>query len=166
MQLQHSQKRYWYWHVCNTIKKQWRWKQWQLQFCYWWCKTGNLYNSFNNKLKQKFHNKYNNDGYELRESIEFYFQQRFSIIIELSSGQFSPAQGPSFFSEDPVFIKNFELCNGVLIENIHIRDFDTDDMQLNGWKNVEMNSIEIGPSRKEEWLLVCTINGIESKRFN
>ena len=53
-------------------------------------------------------------GYELKQSIEFYFQQRFFTIIELSSGQFLPGQGPGFFGEDPVFISNFELRNGIL----------------------------------------------------
>ena len=69
-------------------------------------RTGNLYNCQNNKL--------NNDGYELRESIEFYFQQRFSTIIELSSGQFLPGPGPSFFSEDQYSLK---ILNNQLIQH-------------------------------------------------
>ena len=109
-------------------------------------------------------------GYELKQSIEFYFQQRFFTHIELSSGQFLPGQGPGFFGADPVFINNFELRNGILgrsshfgihgnypngfvLKDIHIRHFGTHGIQLNGWENVEMDNIEIGPSSKEEWLL-------------
>ena len=89
------------------------------------------------------------NGFELKQSIEFYFQQRFFTIIELSSSQFLPGQGPGFFGEDPKFINNVVIRDGILglsshfgihgnyatnigIYNIHVQNFGTNGMQLNG----------------------------------
>ena len=110
------------------------------------------------------------DVYELKQSIEFYFQPSFFTDIGLSSGQFLPGQEPGFFGADAVVVNKFELHNGILggssqlglhgnypnefvLKDIHIRHFGTHGLQLNGWENVEIDNIENGLSSKEEWLL-------------
>ena len=54
------------------------------------------------------------NGKTLSQSIEFYYQQRWFSLIELSSQPFLASQGPGFFGPSPVFSTNVEIFNGRL----------------------------------------------------
>ena len=109
------------------------------------------------------------NSHKLEMSIEFYYQQRWFAIIELGSQQFLPGQGPAFFGPDPVVVNNIEIRNGILgrtshfaihgnfptsikFEDLKIEGFVTHGLQLNGWENLEMNNIDVGPSSEIEYL--------------
>ena len=95
--------------------------------------------------------------------------QRWFALIELSNAQFLPGQGPSFFGAYAVNVKEITIKDGtvgrcshfaihgndaknVLIENVHIRDFFTHGMQLNGWDGLIMKNVEIGLNSELEYI--------------
>ena len=107
--------------------------------------------------------------FEMKQSVKFYFQQRFFTIIELSNQIFKPNVGPATFGASMIGVSNVDIKNGVLglsshmgihgnyvtnlkVENVHIKDFVTHGVLLNGWENVEMNNIEVGPSSTIDYL--------------
>ena len=102
-------------------------------------------------------------GHEIRMDQSFYYQQPYFSIIELESQPFLPQQGPGFFGSDPIFANNVVIKNGVLglsshhaihgnwnneviIEDIHVRDFQTHGIQLNGFDGLTVRNVEVGPT--------------------
>ena len=109
------------------------------------------------------------NGHELKQSLEFYYSQRFFAIIEFGNQMFLPGQGFAYFGSDSINIDYVTIKNGVLglsshfgihgnyaqhitIEDVHIKDFVTHGMQLNGWSDLLMSDCEIGPSSTIEYL--------------
>eukprot|EP01083_Nonionella_stella_P001022 2945_1 len=103
------------------------------------------------------------NGFELRMSRMFYYQQPWFSAIELASQTFLPQQGPGFFGADPQFASNVVIKNGVIglashagihgnyntgvvIDGIHVKQFLTHGMQFNGFNDFEIKNVEIGPS--------------------
>jgi len=112
----------------------------------------------------------NLNGHTLQQSEPYYHQQRWFSIIELANQPFMPGQGPGFFGGDPVMadgatIKDGTLgltshhaihgnrCKNIVIENVIIKDFETHGIQINGFENVEIRNVEIGPSSQKAYLL-------------
>eukprot|EP01084_Bolivina_argentea_P301903 520992_1 len=109
------------------------------------------------------------NGYELKMSNKFYYIQPFFSIIELASQSFLPQQGPGFFGSDPVFATDVIIKNGILglsshhgihgnynkniqIIDVHVQHFQTHGIQFNGYENILMENIEIGPSTNIAYL--------------
>eukprot|EP01084_Bolivina_argentea_P008603 16099_1 len=109
------------------------------------------------------------NGHVLKMSEKFYFSQPFFSIIELASQPFLPQEGPGFFGSDPVFASNVVIKNGILgltshhgvhgnynrditISNVVIRDFQTHGIQFNGYNNVILEDLDIGPSTSIAYL--------------
>merc|ERR1719334_2894235 len=99
----------------------------------------------------------------------FYYQQPYFSIIELESQPFLPQQGPGFFGSDPLFPASVEIRNGVLglsshhaihgnwnddilIEDLHVKDFQTHGIQLNGFDGLTVRNCEIGPTTEIAYL--------------
>merc|ERR1719295_1136598 len=98
-----------------------------------------------------------------------YYQQRFFSVISLKSVAFPLNQGPGFFGMEPVFANNVVIKDGVIglsshhgihghynkdvvIENVHIKDFETHGIQMSYFENLKMQNVEIGPSSKVAYL--------------
>ena len=96
-------------------------------------------------------------------SKELFYQQGFFSLIELGSQPFLPMHGPGNFGSNPVWAENVVIKNGILyrtshhgihgnnnknikIENINVKGFVTHGIQLNGFENIELTDIDIGPS--------------------
>ena len=103
------------------------------------------------------------NGYTMSFSEEFYLQQRFAAIIEIANKPFIPPQGPADFGSDFINVNNIEICNGnlglsshhgihsngasnVTIQNLTIFDFEVGAIQLNGFHEVRLIDLQIGPS--------------------
>ena len=78
-------------------------------------------------------------------------------------------QGPGFFGPDAVNVAYCTIRDGTLgltshfavhgnfpknfeLSNVHIKDFVTHGMQLNGWKDLKIENVEIGPSSTVDFL--------------
>ena len=102
-------------------------------------------------------------GNEMVFGFEFYLQQRFAAIIEIANQPFLPEQGPADWGSDFVLVDNVVIRNGtlgltshhgihsngatnVVIEDLVIRDFEVCGVQLNGFENVTLQNLDIGPS--------------------
>ena len=109
------------------------------------------------------------NGFTLKMDEKFYYSQPFFSIIELSSQPFLPQQGPGFFGSDPKFATNVVIKDGILglsshhgihgnynenikIENVKIRNFQTHGIQLNGYNDIILENLEIGPSTNIAYL--------------
>jgi len=109
------------------------------------------------------------NSFTLKMSHLYYFHQRWFSIIELASQYFLPGQGPGFMGYDPKFASKVVIRNGVLgltshfgihgnfnddlqILNIKVQDFETHGIQLNGWSNLVMSNVDIGPSSSKAYL--------------
>ena len=109
------------------------------------------------------------NGNTIKQSFEFYYQQRWFSLIELGNQPFLPAQGPGFFGANPVFANNVEIKNGKLgltshhgihgngnkyvnIHDIEIFNFETHGIQLNGFENIILKDIEIHDSSQIAYL--------------
>merc|ERR1719242_2037733 len=109
------------------------------------------------------------NGYTLAMSKALYYQQRFFSIIALKSVAFPLNQGPGFFGMEPVFANNVVIKDGtiglsshhgihghynkdVVIENVHIRDFETHGVQMSYFENLKMIDVDIGPSSSVAYL--------------
>jgi len=99
----------------------------------------------------------------------FYLQQRWFTLISLNSQYFLPGQGNGFFGAEPAMASNVIIKDGtlgltshhcihgnlnrnILIEHIVCRDFETHGIQLNGFENVKIRNVEIGPSSQRAFL--------------
>ena len=102
-------------------------------------------------------------GNTMQFGYDFYLQQRFAAIIEIANQPFLPGQGPADWGSDFVHVDNVVVRNGilgstshhgihsnaatnVLIEDLVIRDFEVCGIQLNGFQNVTLQNLDIGPS--------------------
>lgn len=91
-----------------------------------------------------------------------YFQQRFFSIIEIGKSPFIKGSGPTSFGKLST-VKNVYIHNGKLglsshhgihsnnaenihLENLEIRDFEVGGIQMNGFRNLKIIDIDIGPS--------------------
>ena len=107
--------------------------------------------------------------HEISQSLPFYHQQRFFSCISLKSVAFPLNQGPGVFGSSPVFASNVVIRNGniglsshhgihghynkdVVIENVHIYDFETHGVQMSYFENLKMSNVEIGPSSNVAYL--------------
>lgn len=106
------------------------------------------------------------NGYTIAQSLEHSLRQRFFSIVELGSKPFLPGTGPPQFTQNDnalVSANNFKIRDGILglsshsgihgndnnnvkIINVHVRDFETTGVQLNGASNVYMERVEVGPA--------------------
>jgi len=103
------------------------------------------------------------NGHEIKQSLAFYHQQRFFANIALKSVVFPLTQGPGFFGTEPVYASNVVIKNGdiglsshfgihghynddVVIENVHVYDFETHGIEMSYFNNLKMKNVEIGPS--------------------
>ena len=106
------------------------------------------------------------NGHELAMSKVFHHQQRWFSIIEVGSKAFISGQGPANFGPYMTYANNVEIRNGVVgrsshhgihangFENLYvhdvvIRDFEVAGMALNGFVNVRLERIEVGPVYQE-----------------
>merc|ERR1719361_302446 len=109
------------------------------------------------------------NDHEIKMSKALYYQQRFFSIISLKSVAFPLNQGPGLFGSDPKFASNVVIKNGVIglsshhgihghynkdvvIENVHIRNFETHGVQMSYFENLKMSNVEIGPSSNMAYL--------------
>merc|ERR1719334_3062591 len=109
------------------------------------------------------------NGYEIKMSKALYYQQRFFSCIALKSVAFPLNQGPGFFGMEPVFASNVVIKDGVIglsshhgihghynkdvvIENVHIKDFETHGVQMSYFENLKISNVEIGPSSTVAYL--------------
>ena len=103
------------------------------------------------------------NGFEIKQSMAFYYQQRFFSCISLKSVAFPLNQGPGVFGASPIFASNVTIRNGkiglsshhgihghynkdVLIEDVHVYDFETHGVQMSYFENLKLHNVEIGPS--------------------
>ena len=108
------------------------------------------------------------NGYELKMSDHFYWQQRWFTIISLQSQYFLPGQGIGFFGADPKFAENVVIKDGVLgltshhgihghfnknieISNVQIKEFETHGIQFNGFDGIVISNCEIGPTAAKSY---------------
>jgi len=106
------------------------------------------------------------NGHELKMGKEFYFQQRWFSIIEIGSKAFISGQGPGNFGAFLESSSNIVIKNGILgltshhsihgndatavtIQDLTIRDFEVCGIALNGFTNIVIENVEVGPSFKE-----------------
>merc|ERR1719216_37423 len=106
------------------------------------------------------------NGHELKMSKTFHHQQRWFSIIEVGSKAFISGQGPGNFGPYMVYANNVVIKNGIIgrsshhgihgngftnlvVENVHIRDFEVAGMALNGFVGLEITDVEVGPVYQE-----------------
>ena len=109
------------------------------------------------------------NGFEIAMSKPFYYQQRFFAIIALKSVVFNLNQGPGIFGTDPKYATNTIIKNGkiglsshhgihgqgnenILIENVHVYNFETHGIQFSAFNNIKLKNVEIGPSSNIAYL--------------
>jgi len=107
--------------------------------------------------------------FEIAMAPTFYYQQPYFSIIELASQPFLPQQGPGFFGAEPHFASNVLIKDGTIglsshhgihgnnnehitISNVHVRHFTTHGVQLNGFADIALTDVEIGPSSERAFL--------------
>ena len=111
----------------------------------------------------------NLNGKTIQQSDAFYFQQGFFSCIELANQIFLPGQpifgffGANFQSVKNILIKDGtiglsshmgihgNMVTNVEISNVHIRDFTTHGIQINGYNGLSLENVEIGPSSTQYW---------------
>lgn len=106
------------------------------------------------------------NGKSISQSPEMVMRQRFFSILELGERPFKAAQGPPQFAsmkDDFQVATNLVVSDGTLglsshtgihgvdnnniwIDNVHIRDFETGGIQLNGAHNVHISNTQVGPA--------------------
>jgi len=106
------------------------------------------------------------NGHEIKMSKTFHHQQRWFSVIEVGSKAFISGQGPANFGPYMTYANNIEIKNGVIgrsshhgihangFENLYvhdvvIKDFEVAGMALNGFVNVKLERIEVGPVYQE-----------------
>eukprot|EP01083_Nonionella_stella_P170654 581272_1 len=103
------------------------------------------------------------NGHKIEYHKYFYLQQRFGSIIEISNQPFLPNSGPAGFGNSFVNVQNISIRNGelgltshhgihsnnashVTITNLSIHAFEVAAIQFNGFNNVYLSNLHIGPS--------------------
>ena len=106
------------------------------------------------------------NGFSLSMSAAFHAQQRWFSVIEIGSKPFIPGQGPSNFGPYIKYAQNVVIRNGmigrsshhgihgnavqnVLIRDVVIRDFEVAGISLNGFMDLTLQNVEIGPFDSE-----------------
>eukprot|EP01084_Bolivina_argentea_P063750 116331_1 len=109
------------------------------------------------------------NGFEIRQSLPFYYQQRFFSCIALKSVAFNLNEGPGIFGTDPRFSSNVLIKNGqiglsshhgihgqnnrgVTIENVHVHSFETHGIEMTYFNDLTLKQVEIGPSSDVAYL--------------
>jgi len=109
------------------------------------------------------------NGHEIKMAKAFYYQQPYFSIIEVENQPFLPQQGPGFFGSDPIYPSRVTIKNGVLglsshhaihgnwnhdivVQDVHVKDFQTHGIQFNGFTNLDIINCEIGPSSDMAYL--------------
>jgi len=102
------------------------------------------------------------NGHSLAMSKELHLQQRWFAIIEIGSKAFISGQGPGNFGPYMVTANNVIIQNGVIglsshhgihgndinnieIRNVQIRDFEVAGIALNGFVNLRIADVDVGP---------------------
>lgn len=103
-------------------------------------------------------------GFSIAFGFDFYLQQRFGAIVEIANQPFLPGVGPgTSFGANFSFVDNVVIRNGtlglsshhgvhsngasnVLMEDLVIRDFEVCGVQMNGFQNVTLLNLDVGPS--------------------
>ena len=103
------------------------------------------------------------NGYEIKQSIQHYLNQRFYAHIELGSSPFVPGVGPQNFGSTftiakSVIVENGILglsshhgihgnnCQNVIIRNLQIKNFEVAGVSVNGGQDMTVENLDIGPS--------------------
>lgn len=103
------------------------------------------------------------NGFAISYHYNFYLQQRFGSIIEIANSPFLPSTGPAEFGPNFENVNNITICNGnlglsshhgihsnnasnVIITDLMIFDFEVAGIQLNGFQDVLISNVEIGPA--------------------
>eukprot|EP01083_Nonionella_stella_P274962 933744_1 len=105
--------------------------------------------------------------HELKMGYEFYIQQRFFELISIGNSPFlTPVKAIADFGEfSPETVKNIIIQNGVLgltshhsilgnsniniiIQDLKIKEFEVAGIQLNGFMNIKLKNLDIGPSTR------------------
>eukprot|EP01084_Bolivina_argentea_P114804 204312_1 len=105
------------------------------------------------------------NNFEISQTLDFYIQQRFISIIEIGKSPFVQGFGPTNFGPlDPVnniYIHSGKLglsshhgihsneANNVKIEDLQIYDFEVGGIQMNGFTDLILRNINIGPSSSQ-----------------
>lgn len=114
------------------------------------------------------------NGYTIKQSLGHWVAQRFFSLLEISDRPFISGQGPMNFGSSNVKNKNTFIFGGklgrsshngihgnlgtnMLIENLHIFDFEVVGIQLNGFKNLLIQDTHVHDS-----LTVVPLNPIWS----
>ena len=102
------------------------------------------------------------NGHELSMSKVYHMQQRWFSIIEVGSKAFISGQGPANFGPYMTYAKNTVIKNGIigrsshhgihangvenmLVKDVHVRNFEVAGMAVNGFINLEIENVEVGP---------------------
>eukprot|EP00485_Elphidium_margaritaceum_P000739 CAMPEP_0202687368 /NCGR_PEP_ID=MMETSP1385-20130828/3059_1 /ASSEMBLY_ACC=CAM_ASM_000861 /TAXON_ID=933848 /ORGANISM="Elphidium margaritaceum" /LENGTH=688 /DNA_ID=CAMNT_0049342149 /DNA_START=102 /DNA_END=2168 /DNA_ORIENTATION=- len=105
-------------------------------------------------------------GYELRAGRRFYIQQRFFNLIEIQNAPFDFGEGPANFGQTVQRIRNVYIKNGRLgltshngihafnvdnvgVYDLQVYDFEVAGIQFNGFNDVEIRNVDIGPSASD-----------------
>jgi len=109
------------------------------------------------------------NDHKFRQSLALSIQQSFFALIELGSQPFLPGQGIGFFGSNPQLPSDITIMNGelgltshhaihgnynknVVIKDLKIYNFQTHAIQLNGFENVLISNVDIGPSTSEAYV--------------
>ena len=114
---------------------------------------------------------------EIKQHQSHYFQQRFFSIIEIGKAPFIKGSGPTNFGKIST-VKNVYIHNGKLglsahhgihsnnakkitIEDLKIFDFEVAGIQFNGFRDLTLRNLEIGPSANDVkgilYIVICFI---------
>ena len=103
------------------------------------------------------------NGHTIAQGNYFYLQQRFFSLIELASKAFVSGQGPGNFGGTLTSGSNIVIKNGVfgltshhgihgnyatdiILQNLQFQDFEVAGIALNGFENLRIENVEIGPN--------------------
>jgi len=104
------------------------------------------------------------NGHSISMHDHFYYQQRYFIVVQISNKPFGDSAGPTWTGSGQITgLTNIEIKNGILglsshigmhaveCSNVHlsdlvIKDFETHGVVFNGFTNLQLDNVEIGPS--------------------
>ena len=116
------------------------------------------------------------NGHCIRQSKRHALLQRFFAVIELSSQPFNSGMGPSSFgptmnAANTCLVKNGYIglsshhgihnagrLNDVVLEDLHVFDFEVGGVHLNGAHSVHLQRLHVGPIRRD-----CNVNALFSQ---
>ena len=103
----------------------------------------------------------NLNGKTLKMSEYFYYQQRWFTTIQLTTQYFLPEQGFGNFGGDPKMASNVGLIshyvihgnynNNIKITDITVKHFETHGIQFDGFNNIEMTNVNVGPTSSKAY---------------